>query len=146
MELSTLLLVAGTAVSAVGQLASASAAKNASNFNAQVASNNAIAARQTAAANAARESRLSRKRLGALRANIGASGITLAGTPLDLLEDSAAEEELNRLSIIQGGETQARGFENTASLDRAAASNAQTAGFFGAGSELLLGGSKLFPV
>jgi hypothetical protein len=138
----TAMFIAGTAVQAIGAIQQGNAANAAAKYNAQVARNNAIAARQTAAANAAREERLSRKRLGTLRAGVGASGITLEGTPLDLFEDSAAEEELQRLSILHGGEVESIGFENTSQLELARGRAAKRAGYMKAASTILLGGAK----
>lgn len=141
--LETALLIGGTAVSAIGSIQQGNAAKQAANFNAQVANNNAIAARQNAAANAKRQEREARLRAGANRAAAGASGIQLSGSVLDLLEDNAMEEELDRLTILHQGELQASGLESSATLLRAEGSAAQRAGFAGAASTLLSGASEL---
>ncbi len=134
----TAALVAGTAMSAVGAIQAGQAQKSASNFNAAVARNNAIAAQQTATENARRQERAGRKRQGELRANVS----TFSGSALDLIEDSAMEEELQRLSIIHGGDVQAAGFNNTATLETMQGKAAANAGFMKAGSTLLLGASK----
>ena len=133
----------GTVISAVGSIQQGNAAKAAADYNAAVARNNAIAARQTAAANAKRQERLARKRQGTIRANVGASGTELlGGSAMDVLEDSAMEEELERLSILHGGEVQARGFEADARLEKARGAAAQRSGYMSAGSTLLMGGAK----
>ena len=124
----------GTAVSAVGAIKQGSAANRAAKFNAQVASNNAIAARRAAAEDARRFNRQTMKRMGTMRAG---------GASLDLLEDSAMEEELERLSILHGGEIQAAGFTQTATLERARGKAAVRKGRFGAAATLLTGGAKI---
>ena len=142
LETSTLLAisvgtsVAGTAVSAIGAMNQGKAAQQAANFNAQVAQNNAIAARQAAAENARREARAGRIRTGALRArsNLDAS--------MDLLEDSVMEEELNVNSILHAGELEALGLETSASLSRAQGAAARQAGNAKAFGSLLSGAGK----
>lgn len=120
--------------SGIGSIAQGNAASNAANFNAQVANNNAIAARAAAAENAKRERRLGAKRRGANR--------SLDPDKLDLLEDSAIEEELNVQSILHQGELQSAGFGNNASLDIAGGKNAKTAGFTSAFGSVLQGGAS----
>lgn len=48
-----------------------------------------------------------RRRLGTIRARIGASGTTFSGSNLDVLADRAAEEEYNRMLILYGGQAEA---------------------------------------
>lgn len=128
--------VAGTAVSAIGAMNQGKAAQQAANFNAQVAQNNAVAARQAAAENARREARAGRIRTGALRArsNLDAS--------MDLLEDSVMEEELNVNSILHAGELEALGLTTSASLFRAQGAAARQAGNTQAFGSLLKGAGK----
>ena len=137
------LMLAGTGVTALGSIQQGNAAKQAANFNAQVANNNAIAARQNAAANAKRLEREARLRAGANIAASGASGVQVSGSVMDLLEDNAMEEELDRLTILHQGELQASGLESSATLLRAEGSAAQRAGFTGAAGTLLSGAGKL---
>tara|TARA_R110000787_G_scaffold45219_1_gene110220 strand:- start:61 stop:570 length:510 start_codon:yes stop_codon:yes gene_type:complete len=127
------LMVMSTVVSAVGQIAAGSAANSAAKYNAAVARNQAISARQTAAENAKRQNRIGKKRQGAARA--------IDPDKLDLLEDSAMEEALAEKDIIHGGEVDATGFENTARLEIAKGKNAMTGAVIGAGSSLLMGGA-----
>ena len=128
-------LVAAAAVSAVGAIQQGQAAQDAANFNATVAQNNAVASRQAAAESARRERRLGRKRQGALRA--------LDPDKLDLLEDSAIEEELAIQSILHAGELEAAGLSGAASLARARGSAARSASFISASSTLLTAGGKI---
>ena len=127
-------LIAGAAISAMGAIQQGKAASDAANFNAQVANNNAISARQGAAEQAKREARLGQKRMGTLRAIDPDKG--------DLLEDSAIEEELNLQTILHSGELAALGFRNTAALDLASGENAKTASYISASSSLLTATGK----
>ena len=124
----------GLAVSAIGAIQQGAAAKSAANFNAEVARNNAIASRQAAASDERRFRRQTLKRQGTLRAG---------GASLDLLEDSAMEEELEALMIRHGGEVQAGGLEASARVEKARGRAAQTAGITTAASTLLLGGTTI---
>ena len=121
-------------VSAVGQLQAGANAQNAANFNAQVAFNNAHAARLAALEDGKRQKRLGMKRQGSRRA--------LDPDKLDLLEDNALEEELAVQSIIHAGEIQGVGFENTAALDIARGKSAMRSAKFKAASSLLMGASS----
>jgi hypothetical protein len=128
------LAIAGSSlVSAIGQLQAGANAQQAANFNAQVAFNNAHAARLAALEDGKRQKRLGLKRQGARRA--------IDPDKLDLLEDSALEEELAVQSIIHAGEIQAVGFESTARLEIAKGKSARSAATFGAFSSVLMGGA-----
>ena len=79
---------------------------------------------------AARSRRDTLRILGQNRANIGGSGLALEGSPLEVLADTAAEGELDALTLI---------FERgvgAVDLERRA-SSARTKGFVSAGTSLL---------
>jgi len=126
-----ILMAVSSAVAAVGQLKAGANAQKAANFNAQIAFNNAHAARTAALEDSRRQRRLGAKRQGSRRA--------LDPDKLDLLEDNALEEELAVQSIIHAGEVQAVGFGNTARLDIARGKAARSESRFGAASSLLMG-------
>jgi alkanesulfonate monooxygenase SsuD/methylene tetrahydromethanopterin reductase-like flavin-dependent oxidoreductase (luciferase family) len=132
----------GIAVSVLGALSSASAERRAANFNAAAAERDAAVARQNAAADAQAQSREARRRIGAARAAYGAAGVALEGSPLDVLEQSAAEAEMDKLNILYKGELQAMGYDDSAALSRSRAKDATTAGLFRAGSTVLTGAAK----
>lgn len=129
----------GTIVSTVGALSQGFASADASSYNAKLAQQNAVASRQQAAASARTADIEARKRLGAIEANVGASGVSMEGSPLDILQESARAAEMDRLNILYGGEVRARGYENTATLDRFKGDAAETAGYLSAGRELMGG-------
>ena len=131
----TYLALAGTAVTAIGQLSAGASASKAAKFNAQLAQQQAQAQREAAAENAKRQERLGDKRQGALRA--------INPDKLDLLEDSAIEEELEVQSILHAGDVGAIGSQNTATLERAKGKAARTGALIGAAGTLLLGGAKV---
>lgn len=137
------LVVASAAVSAYGAIRQGQAAKAASKFNAAVADQNAVLARQEARDLAIQQSRENYLRLGAIRAAQGKSGGAAdEGSVLDVIGDAASQGELQRQYILRSGELKAAGFTNTGMLDRMSGKNAQTAGYLQAGSALLSGGSE----
>jgi len=76
------------------------------------------------------------RRLGAMRAQYGASGVQMEGTPLAVLEDSAATGERNALALRYGG-------ANSARSRYAGAGALRSTGALGAGASLLKGGSEI---
>ena len=138
------LILGGTLISAVGSISQGNAAARASRFNAFQNLRNAVLVREQAARDAAALNRRNRRQLGLIRANFGASGVQLEGSPLDVLASSAAEAKLDELTIIHKGELRALGFQESAFLDREAAENAETQGIFNAASDIFTGSGAAF--
>lgn len=134
--------LASGAISAVGALSSGRQQQQASEYNAEIARRNAVAARQQAAANAEAQQRKARMQIGSMRAAYGASGVGLEGSPLDILESSAMMAELDRQNILYGGELSAIGYESNAGLELMRGENAVTGSYFGAASSLLSGAAE----
>lgn len=141
-EIAIGLLAGGTALGAVSAIQQGNAANSAAKYNAAIAERNAVTARQQAAAEEDKQRRLAYMRLGNARAAYGASGVNLEGSPLDVLEQSAAEEELDALTIRYQGDLTSRNYLEQAALDRAQGKNAKMAGYMGAGSAILLGAAQ----
>ena len=80
-------MLAGAAISAVGAVQQGKAASDAANFNAQVANNNAIASRASAAESAKRQGRLGRKHMATVRLN-DLSGDVIADEALEVEKDT----------------------------------------------------------
>ncbi len=126
------------------------------NFNATVNDQNADIVRQDAKDQALQSDRETYLRLGAIRAAQGHSGGSGGqGSVLDILGDTAAQSELEKQNLLYQGELKARGFTNSATLDRyggqtassrysAAASNTMQSGYLKAGSELLSGAGSAY--
>jgi len=135
MALSIISAVGG----AIGQIQQANAKASADEFNAKVEDRKAEIAKANAVANEQTQRRKTAKLLGTSRANIGASGITVAGTPLRVLAETAALGELDALNIRFGGDVEAQGFQSNAALDRASATNTRNQGL-GLAAGTLFGG------
>ena len=128
------LTVIGTTMSVIGQLKQGADAERAANRNAGVLFQNANAARLAANENAKRQRRLAGKRAGTNRA--------LDPDKIDLLEDTALEEELAIQSLVHAGEVEAIGFENRAQSEIARGKNAKSNSVFGAFSSILMGAAS----
>lgn len=132
----------GTVVSAVGAIKQGNAAQAASQYNATVSRQNAEAVRADAAANAERQERAARIRRGQNIAAAAASGLALEGSVLDIMEDNAIEEELDRLTILQRGEVDAAGLLAGAEMQEIRGRAAQREGRLSAGATLLSGAAS----
>jgi hypothetical protein len=137
-------MIASTAMSVMGSIQQGKAAKAAANYNVAIANRNAGIARQQAAADAESQQRDARHKLGAMRAAYGASGITAEGSPIDVLESSAAMAELDKQNILYKGELRAMGYADEAALEKTRGNNAMNSAYMKAGSSLLTGFTKGF--
>ena len=137
-EVPTLLAVS-TAVSTAGAITSAVGQAKMANFNARIAEQDAAAARQQGEAEAARKRRAVARALGQRRAAFGAAGVTVEGSPLDLLEDLAAESEIEALDIRRRSLLRARELGIGAARSRFQAGVALEKGAFGATTTALDG-------
>ncbi|MCG8548241.1 MAG: hypothetical protein MJE12_28920, partial [Alphaproteobacteria bacterium] len=108
-------VAASTALGAAQTISQASSEAKLANFNARVAEQNAQAARRQAAADESRQRRQFARSLAKRRTGFSAAGVSLDGSPLDLLEDIATENEIDLLGIRQRGLAQAREFTLAAS-------------------------------
>lgn len=131
-------------VGAVSAIRQGQAAKAAANFNAQISEQNAQISRQDAKDQEIQQQRETYLRLGRIRAAQGASGGEQAGSVLDVLGDVGAQSELERQHIIYQGELRARGYTNTANLDRFQGKTASDASYMKAGSELIGGAASAY--
>lgn len=84
--------------------------------------------------------RSSRRTLSTLRTAYGSSGFSMQGSPMDVLEDTAQEQELDAQRIEYKGRVRNRegalevlNLKEQARVTRQAGKNAQIAGFIGAG-------------
>lgn len=123
-------------VGAVSAVSQAQQQKSAAKYNEKVANQQAQSARDVAAANADAQRRRSAKTIGSMQAQYGASGVTSEGSPLDILEQSARDAEMDYQNILYGGELSALGHQNTAALEKSRGKNAMASGYLSAAGSL----------
>lgn len=145
--------VAAGAVGAVGAMQQAKAAKASANYNAQVQEQNAktlernrMTAEGQAESEATAKAREHRRTLSTIRAAYGKSGLDMAGSALDVLEDSALEGAQDVANIRYASKVRSQGYEdeaiaqrNGAQLSKMQGKAAGTAGMIGAASSLIGG-------
>jgi hypothetical protein len=136
------MFMAAAAVSAVGAIQQGQANKAAASYNAQLAERDATISRQQASMDAETQRRDSQQTLGAMRAAYGASGVTMEGSPLDVLEASAEAAERDRQTLLYKGELRAMGYESDAAGQRYRGKQAETASYYSAGSSILMGAAR----
>lgn len=129
----------GTGLGVYSSVQQGAAAKDAAEFNAAVARNDALAAQQQGAFDARQISRRNRLRQASRRARFAASGVELSGSAVDVMFDSAVQEELDRKTAIYRGNLRSNRSTAEAGLQEAAGKNAQTSSFFQAGGTFLSG-------
>lgn len=115
------------------------AAKDAADFNAAVARNDAIAAQHQAASESRQLSRRNRLRAATRRARFAASGIELSGSAEDVMFDSAVQDELDRQNALYRGTLRSNRSVAESAMHTAAGKNAKTSSYFTAGGTLLGG-------
>lgn len=153
-ELALVALVAGTATSAVGEIASGNAQAAQYQAQAAAAGYNARLARQEAAAVGAqtareeeRQRRTGREAIAEQFTAAAQSGVApMSGSSRLSLEEAATMAELDALTVRYRGQMQARGlreeakqqdFQKKAARDQAG--RAKIAGYIGAGTQILKG-------
>lgn len=138
-----LMAVGSTVTGMMAAQQQADAQKKAADYNRQVEERNATIVRQQAASDMEDKQRSNRQTLGAMRAAYGASGLAMAGSPLDVLQDSAETGEYDAQKIKYKGDLQALGHEDKAALYKMEADNAEASGSIGVLGALFKGGSSL---
>ena len=133
---------AGTAVSTLGAIQQGKSAQNLANYNAQIAQNDAIAARQKAEFDARAQDRQARLFAGSQRASMASTGGELLDMG-DVIDMSAEEAELENLAIRYGGEMGYRAGQQRATVSRLEGSMAKQKATGQAVGSLLTGASSV---
>lgn len=106
----------GTGVSVYGQRQAASAADATAKYNAKLQTQQAMQTGLVAAENARRKTRENARIIGAQRAAIGASGLSMEGTPLAVLGETAMTLQRDILDIGFDAANQSRQLQAAAKL------------------------------
>jgi len=134
-------LVAATvvsgAVSAFGQYQAAQTQRRVADFNAAIARNNAVSAKQWADYNEQRTREQQKYRREKMLSAFLKAGVTLEGTPTTVFEEQLIQDELDALAIRRGGQAEAARYENQSNVFNLEGRAAQQAGLIGAGTTLL---------
>lgn len=136
-------MIIAAVVAAAGTAYSGEQQRKAASVNADIAQQNAIAAQQKAAFDEERHRDQLKKLMSSQRSLYGKSGVDMSGSPLLVMEDTAAEGELDALAIRYGGNVEAAQQRSAANLYRMQGGAAATSGYIQAGSTLLQGAANV---
>lgn len=128
---------AGAILGAVGSIYSGNAKAAAAEYNSKLEKIKSDQALAQAAEEARISSQRSQREIGQAEANAGASGVSMGGSALMAIQESASNAELNRRAILNKGEVEAYGYRNNIPLNTQAAQTGQTNGYLGAAGSLL---------
>jgi hypothetical protein len=142
----TLITLASGAISAVGAISAGNAASASSYYNAELSERDAYVSEQNIKTNNAltridvdAKRRDDKRMLSSIRASYGASGLSLAGSPLDVLADTSMDMAFDQRQMTYEGEVRGRegalqtlGAQESAVLNKAEGSSAKTAGYINA--------------
>lgn len=136
--------VIGTMVSVAGSIASGAQAQAQAEAQAKAYEQQAQADSQAAGYEAQRERRQQELRAANARAQVGASGVAMAGSPTEVLVANAREGELDIQAIRYGSQIRQNNLRTQAEISRMQGKGAMVAGIFEAGAGLATGLSKLY--
>lgn len=136
--------VAATTVSVLGVGASALASSNASRFQANLAEMQGKQAQEQAGLKAGEIARENRQKIAAATAGAQENGFDVSGSPLDLINQTERQGQLDYLTAVYDGSVQATGLNATAKNYRNQASNALIGGVLGMGSKALGGMASVY--
>lgn len=139
---STIAKAAASVVSAAGSVIEGIGSQRAANYNARIADQNAQIAGMQAASEEGRQRNEAARLAGEQRAAYGASGVTMEGSPMTAMRDSAVQAEMDALSIRYQGAMKSRAYREEAAQQRYAGRQARFAGFVGAATKLLAPGAS----
>lgn len=130
LSMGTILQLTGAGLSAMGSIQQAKAAQSALGYNIQ-------ASRMYSDAETNRLRAATSRQLSAIRTGISKSGVTMEGTPLMVMAESAANAEVDALNIAWNQQQQE-------SLMRAQSNQVRRQSYYSAGTSLLSAAGRYF--
>ena len=133
----------GAGVSTVGAIMQGQAAKDAANYNAQVAERNANAAREDAKAELAMRREAQARAMAQKQAQYAANGVLGAGSPLEVMTEQAKQYEIENQNISYNAQTHEQSYLAQAKQYRRQAKNQSWMTPLNAAGTLLGGASQV---
>src|SRR3990172_11254709 len=97
------MMIGGALISAVGAMSAAKAQSQAATYNAAISTQNAEVSLSQATADAVLQQKQARQVEGSLIAGYGAAGVTVEGSPTDVLQMSVTNAALDEANILYRG-------------------------------------------
>ncbi|RWN27725.1 MAG: hypothetical protein E5Y04_10180 [Mesorhizobium sp.] len=139
----TLALI-GTALSVGGALVEGQQSKQMADYQAKAYGQQAQAEAQSSAFEQTQERHKQDLLLGQARAQAGASGVGISGSPTEVLAANARQGQLDLDAIRYSSQLRQNNLNSQAALSRFSGKQAATASIFNAGSALVGGLSKIY--
>lgn len=127
----------GAVIAAYGQVQKAQQAKAMAQYNQKMQERNAQISRDQTALAMTQQNQRARRVQGSIQASYGASGVQLNGTLLDVMSDSAANAEMDALTLKYHGQLRAQGYQSAADIYGWQGSQALREGYGAAASTLV---------
>lgn len=140
----TLLTIGSTVLSVGGALVEGQQQKQMAEYQAKAYEQQAKADAQASAFEQAQEKKKQDLLQAAARAQVGASGVAVAGSPSEVLAANARQNQLDLKAIQYGSQLRQNNLSTQASISRFSGKQAQAGSFIKAGSNLVSGISNLY--
>ena len=134
----------GALLSAKGQLDAGAAAERAGNAEGDLLEKNAGRVEDMGRYTAFRHNMKVKKALGAGRAAYSASGVTMSGSAMDVMRESAVEGERDRLTILYNAKVRSETMRDQAQIARYRGRAARQAAGYSAAGSVLSGAGQVF--
>lgn len=135
------IMMAASAVSAVGAISGGIQANNAAKYNATVLEQQAATTRNQGLAREELQRAQARQHIGTQLASTAQSGVALDGSAVDNLQTSMLNAEMDALNIRYERDLNATGLLSQANITRFQGKKARTAGYLSAAGSLMNGAS-----
>ena len=142
VAVAAVLAVAGAAVAAAGAIEQGKAAEKLADFESDEARKEAARARAQAAADEQASRARARRFFASQQAAAAKSGLAPVGSPLEVFAESAAEAEIDALSIRAAGGVESARLLRQGAIRKFEGKQEKRASFFKAGATLLGGASR----
>ena len=139
-----LLGLAGTALSVGGALLEGQQQKQMADYQAMAYEQHAQADAQQAAFDQSQERHKQDLLQAQARAQVGASGVGIAGSPTEVLAANARQGQMDLGAMLYGSKLRQNNLNTQAAISRFQGKQAVTSSIFGAGSALVGGLSKIY--
>ena len=140
----TLMTVASIGLSTAGSIAQGQQAQQMADMQAKAYEQQAQADAQASAYEQAQERRKQELMQANARAQVGASGVAMAGSPSEVLAANAKQGQMDIQAIRYGSQLRQNGLRTQADISRFSGKQAKTASYINAGSNLVSGLSGLY--
>ena len=136
-------MAAGTLLNTYGAMEQGRAARDAAENDARIAERNSLLAREQAREQETRFRASARKQIASMTAGYAASGVTMEGSPTEVLQESIANAEADALQIRRGGEIRSQAFRDEAASSRSRGRAAERLGTINSTASLFSGAVRV---